>query len=166
MVNRVDSYRLTSGYNNIQFRGNNTTSTGFKKLSYEEKVNQEESNIENIIEKSKDPLKIPTEKPILTTTGPDGGEFKQYPQRANGTHYTIETLKNGDTKERTYSESGLLLNEVQRTKLNTQITTYNGDYTDSVILTPMQGTMVTGKIQAGNLIKNHPPKLSEITEKK
>lgn len=163
MVNKVYPFSLNSGYNNVQFRGANNTSSGLKKLTYEEKVNKEEANIENIIERYKEQPKTPTDKPILTTKGPSGGEFKQYPQRANGTYYTVESLKNGETIERTYSESGLILNEVQQTKLNTQITTYNDGYTDSVILTPMHGTMVTGKIQAGNLISNKPLTLEEIT---
>lgn len=163
MVNKVYPFSFNTGYGKIQFRGTNNKSSELKKSAYEEKVNKEETDIENIIERCKEAQKVPTDKPILTTKGPAGGELKQYPQRANGTHYTIETLKNGETIERTYSESGVLLNEIQRTKLNTQITTYNDGYTDAVILTPMHGTMVTGKIQAGNLISKKPPTLEEIT---
>ena len=58
MVNKVYPFSLNSGYNNVQFRGANNTSSGLKKLTYEEKVNKEEANIENIIERYKEQPKL------------------------------------------------------------------------------------------------------------
>ncbi len=134
--------------------------------TYSIKITEEETNIHNIIDRAKEPLKRPNENPtIVLDAGPHGGKLEQFPQRANGTYRTIETLPNGETYESTYSQTGNLLNEIKRNDLDTQVTTFNGIYTDKVNIGPLNGNFVIGKIQAGNFIMEKPPTLQEITGK-
>lgn len=136
-----------------------------KPLTYQQKVDKDETTIQNLLEKGQEPLKRPDIKPSLVTEGPNGGKLEQFPQRANGTYYTIETLPNGETYESTYSETGTLLNQTRRNSLSTEITTFNNGYTDKVTISNLQGTPIVGKIQAGNAITQAPPNLAEVTGK-
>ena len=82
---------------------------------YANRVAKEETSITNLIERGKEPLKRPNENPtFVMDNGPHGGKLEQFPQRANGTYRTIETLPNGGTYECTYSQNGILLNEIKR----------------------------------------------------
>lgn len=141
------------------------TNKNNKPLTYQQKVDKDETTIQNLIEKGQEPLRRPDIKPSLVTEGPNGGKLEQFPQRANGTYYTIETLPNGETYESTYSETGTLLNQTRRNSLSTEITTFNNGYTDKVTISNMQRTPIVGKIQAGNAIAQAPPNLAEITGK-
>lgn len=132
-------------------------------VTYQQKVDKEQTTIQNLIEDGKKPLNRPKDKPIQTTTGPNGGKFEVFPQRANGTYVTIETLDNGETFECTYSETGEKLNETRRNSLSTTITTYNGNTTDKITISKMNGVDIVGKIQAGNILPEIPPTLEEVT---
>lgn len=130
--------------------------------TYQQKVDKEQTTIQNLIEKGHLPLNRPKESPTQTTTGPNGGKLEAFPQRANGTYVTIETLDNGTTFECTYSETGEKLNEIKRNSLlSATITTYNGNTTDSVSI----NNGIVGKIQAGNILAEAPPTLEEVTGK-
>ena len=132
---------------------------------YANRVAKEETSITNLIERGKEPLKRPNENPtFVMDNGPHGGKLEQFPQRANGTYRTIETLPNGETYECTYSQNGILLNEIKREGENTQITTFNGKFYDKVSIFPIpDGITVVGKIQAGNFLTQEPPTLQDVT---
>ncbi len=133
---------------------------------YAQRVFNEETNINNIIDRGKEPLKYPNEKPtFVKEQGPHGGKLEQFPQRANGTYRTIETLPSGQTYECTYSQTGTLLNEINRNENSTQITTYTGNLYDRVTITPLNGKPLIGKIQAGNFTAQEPPTLQDVTGK-
>lgn len=140
------------------------TTLSYSNNIYSSRVAKEETDINNLIERGREPLKRPKEEPtVVLEHGPHGGKLEQFPQRANGTYRTIETLPNGETYECTYSQTGHPLNEIKRNGLNTQITTFNDGYTDKVSMEPLNGTYIVGKIQTGNMLVQTPPTLQEVT---
>lgn len=137
----------------------------FQESKYSLKITEEETNIHNIIERAKEPLKRPNETPIvIIEKGPHNGKLEQFPQRANGTYRTIETLSNGETYECTYSQYGTILNEIKRDKHNIQITTFSKESTDKVNIKIQNKDLVFDKIQTGNFLYQSPPTLQEITK--
>ncbi len=134
---------------------------------YVNKINKEETDISNILDRGKEPIKRPDEKPtFVMDEGPNGGKLEQFPQRANGTYRTIETLPNGATIECTYSQTGTLLNEIKRDGDTAQVTTFNGKFYDKVaIFTDNTGRQIIGKIQVGNYQSAQRPTLQDITGK-
>lgn len=133
--------------------------------TYVDKINKEETDISNILDRGKEPLKRPNEKPtFVMDKGPNGGKLEQFPQRANGTYRTIETLQNGGTIECTYSQTGILLNEIKRDGDTTQVITFNGKFYDRVaIFKDNIGRQTTGKIQMGIFQSAQRPTLQDVT---